>query len=281
MAAFEFWIDTDLTGLPTIVQAPNLFYDDAQANKIGVNLYRNGEPVNLGYDVADGADHDKAAEIMAKYFQLGNVDLLNRPTVSAATMQSAGWVDVTEGYATVYTCAYSAGSRGVSWGQNLIMHITPIRQNGTVLTPSQLDSYVDSLLTKTTVDDVLSDDNGRNGLILYMQHGFTNWTTAETLADQFDDVLHRLQAVYYLDEDDMPTESGVTQVTSQTVSVQACVVRANGTTLKFQGSKTSNKVYITLPATAYDIIGRVGIYLKLLNGESVTTVGGCETRVYK
>lgn len=157
------------------------------------------------YDVR--ARRDVAGEVMAEYFELGNVLLLARPQVSGQTMVDAGWEDAGDGIATVYSCMYYAGNRGTEWGQNVIIHITPIRQAGTVLTPEELDEYVDALLEETTVADVLAADRAADRLILWVQEVVHGWTDSITRAEVYDELLHKMQAVYYLGElDQMPSE---------------------------------------------------------------------------
>ena len=278
----EYWTDSDLSRLPIVNTIPGLlFYEDNQANKLGVNVYDNGSPADLDYNVHSTTDHDKAAEIQTKYFTLGNVDLLNRPTVSSETMSAKGWEVEPGETATVYTCSYHAGSQGVSWPQNIIVHITPIRQNGTVLTPEQLDSYIDTILANSTVVDALAADNERYGLVLWIQTGITNWTAGDELAETYDDLLHRLQAVYYLGDDDMPTEAEIRAFTETAFTIRAWIKRSNKTTVQAAGQKSGNQAWVVLPATAYAVPGHVGIYIKLLSGNDVITLGGFETNVYK
>lgn len=68
------------------------------------------------------------------------IDLANRPQVSAATMQAAGW-DVPSGETcTVYSVAYSNENKTKT------VLVTPINPDGTVLTPAQLDEVADDCL---------------------------------------------------------------------------------------------------------------------------------------
>lgn len=278
----EYWTNADVSRLPIVETIPGLlFYEDSQANKLGVNVYENGEPMDLDYNVHGATDHDKAGEVQRKYFSLGNVDLLNRPQVSSATMNAKGWNVPAGETATVYSCTYTAGSLGVPWSQNVIIHITPIRANGTVLTPAQLDNYIDTILTRQTVTSVLAEDNERYGLVLWIQTGITSWAAGTELAEMYDDLLHRLQAVYYLDEDVMPTETEIREFTEEASTVEAWIKRANKTTIKVAGQKSGNQAWVILPATAYTVPGHIGIYIKLLSGNNVVTLGGFETNVYK
>lgn len=64
-------------------------------------------------------------------------------------------------------------------------------------------------------------------------------------------------------------------------TVTANIVRADGTTVTVSGSKSQNKAWVVLPASAYSVVGKVGIFLKLTNGTQVTTLGALEAYVYK
>lgn len=64
-------------------------------------------------------------------------------------------------------------------------------------------------------------------------------------------------------------------------TVRAWIIRGDGTTITVDGSKSGNMAWVTLPATAYAVTGRIGIYIKLLVGNDVVTLGGIESYVYK
>ena len=59
-------------------------------------------------------------------------------------------------------------------------------------------------------------------------------------------------------------------------TVKANVIRPDGTTITVNGSKSTNKAYINLPSSAYTKTGRIEIYIKLYDGDDVTTLGACE-----
>lgn len=101
-------------------------------------------------------------DVMSSIFGVGNVDLLGRPTtVTEGDMYNAGWTDAEQGsstMATVFTCAYRAGSEGVSYSRNIVLHMTPITASGNIKSPTALDSYVDSLLTESSDQAILTKD---------------------------------------------------------------------------------------------------------------------------
>lgn len=155
--------------------------------------------------------HTNIGKAMRAVLERGNVSLLNRPQVQASDLEAAGWENAGTGLATVFSVQYYAGEQGVTYTQNLILHMTPIMANGTIKTPAQMDDYVDALLTETSVESIINHDkvsNGGNGLILWVQQVSQQvtqqvspiWASAEIVADQYDDYLHTMQAGYYFDE---------------------------------------------------------------------------------
>ena len=149
--------------------------------------------------------HTISGTVQAGYFQLGNVKLLQRPKVSEETMIAAGWEDA-YGTATVFSVSYSAGDTETPWTQKIILHMTPIKHSGAVLTEDELDEYFDTLIEQTTISGMLAADDAADKLILWVQEVPGTWDEGWERADLFDDLLHRLQAVYYLNEfSEMPT----------------------------------------------------------------------------
>lgn len=151
---------------------------------------------------------EMSAEIQVEYFQLGNIELLNRPQVPAADLIDAGWTDAGTGTATVFSTSYSAGDDGYEWNQNILLHMTPIKPNGDVVSPDSLDSYVETLLTESTIEDILTTDAASYKLVIWVQEVPGSWNSGFARGDLYDDLLHRLQAVYYLhDYEEFPTEN--------------------------------------------------------------------------
>ena len=64
-------------------------------------------------------------------------------------------------------------------------------------------------------------------------------------------------------------------------TVKAWVVRANGTTIQINGSKSGNTAWVVLTSDAYAVVGRIGVFIKLLSGNDVTTLGGFDGYVYR
>ena len=154
--------------------------------------------------------HTLSESLQTRYYSIGNVDLLHRPQIPAADMIAAGWDEVEPGsISTIYSSAYFLGPKQeFIWGHNSILHMTPIKANGEVLSPLQLDSYVETLLEQETAQALLSYDNNHNKLVLWLQDvPTTKWDKPIQISTSFDDTLSRLQAAYYLEEyDDFPSE---------------------------------------------------------------------------
>lgn len=66
-----------------------------------------------------------------------------------------------------------------------------------------------------------------------------------------------------------------------TGSVRASIVRADGSTIQENGSKSGGRAWVDLPSAAYSVVGPVGVFLKVVSGGIVTTLGGVEAYVVK
>lgn len=129
----------------------------------------------------------EAAAAMTSIFTSSNADLLNRTRVSGSAMRSAGWNSFTGDYATLYSIQRSLQVKG---GITVEILWTPIRQDGTVLSPGQLDTYIGNLGGEFVTEDIVRlADAAREGLIVDVN------TTQyrKTLLDG-------LQAIYYAEE---------------------------------------------------------------------------------
>ena len=120
---------------------------------------------------------DSLGNAMKLYQMGGNVNLLNRPKVSAEAMRKAGYLDFNGDYATVYTHGFS------NRDNTKYANFTPIMANGRVLSPEHLQNYAESVL------------NGREKDYLGLQIGkeFNNQIAADKAAER----IHELQEMYY------------------------------------------------------------------------------------
>ena len=123
----------------------------------------------------------------------GNVDLTRRPQVDYQTMKAAGWGDYTEpgSVSTVLTTSYGAPEDG------FMAQMTPIREDGTVLTPEELDAYYDNVLDAVKARKSIAEADPDH-LVLASKQG-----TPEELKGQaewlnnYGEELHNAQEAYY------------------------------------------------------------------------------------
>lgn len=64
-------------------------------------------------------------------------------------------------------------------------------------------------------------------------------------------------------------------------TVRANIVRADGVTISADGEISGNYASVVLPDEAYAIPGKIGVFVKLINGTTVATLGGIEAYVHK
>lgn len=126
----------------------------------------------------------KAKELADKYNSNtnGNVDYNKRPIIEAKKMQKAGWKDFPDGdTATTY-------SQGVDVGRYSI-EITPILENGEVLSPKAFDEYVKSLVGEGSIEDLLKSDTKK--LIINAKEG--SYKENETYWDNWNNKLDKIK----------------------------------------------------------------------------------------
>ena len=246
-----------ITELPTFdftILPNHPLYNEIVKFKTWVTVYRGPDQSDFDialnrYSTAISSSvglHDACGKLMQMLFKSGNVDLLNRPQVSAEDLENAGWSDPGEGTATVFSTYYSLGTDGVSFPANAIIHLTPIKADGTILSPSALDSYVDYLAGHaSSIDGLINADKRSNGILLCVHSVTGSWQSAYSFADSVDECLHELQAIYYLDDtSELPSESGLRMI-AQKIIPELLVVhnvlfhgRVISDGLDFYGQKT-------------------------------------------
>ena len=135
----------------------------------------------------------------------GNVDLLNRPLVSGKKMQAAGWNDVpVDDTATVFSSTFSAGNQSqgydYNFNQNVIIDITPIRSDGSVLSPSSLESYIQTVITSSVANSrtLMQEDAQRYGIFLRVVPVTGSLDNAYAEDETWTVALHDQQEEYYL-----------------------------------------------------------------------------------
>ena len=113
----------------------------------------------------------------------GNVDLTSRPIIYADKMKAAGYTDFSGDYATLYSSTYTMTAKG-NVAVTLLM--TPIAQNGYVLSASALDDYVDELCAQAnTLAGFVSADT--SGLLMHFLAG-TQVAAMDAIAEEAHDL---------------------------------------------------------------------------------------------
>lgn len=80
----------------------------------------------------------------------GNVDLLARPIVDATELAAAGWKEAGEKFQTTFAQVVETMN---DKGETVKIMVTPILENGTVLSPAALEEYINSTLKGKNILD--------------------------------------------------------------------------------------------------------------------------------
>lgn len=140
---------------------------------------------------------DMIAEWTNSMFSDSNVDLLNRQAIQ-----------VGEDTATVLTETMTAsldGEHGLQWNGNIVMNLTPITPDGTLLDDDTFYQYVEDLLSRSGDINALFEndkiENGGKGLLISVDEVIGNnekgWEEATAKGEQLAFILHLLQEAYY------------------------------------------------------------------------------------
>ena len=84
------------------------------------------------------------------YQEHTTIDLANRPQISAADLQAAGWTEAT-GTQTLYAQSYTSYDTANPEKAIETVLVTPILSDGTILSPSQTEEYAEQLLAGETI----------------------------------------------------------------------------------------------------------------------------------
>lgn len=128
--------------------------------------------------IIDKMDLKAIGDKMKEAFPDASADLLARPLVDAAELVKKGWEDAGDGIATVFSSTFEYTDEQ---GKTRNLLVTPILPDGTVLSPKELEEYVEKIIQST---DMKSADNNR--LIL----GFD-------VPEDAGERLHEMQEKYY------------------------------------------------------------------------------------
>lgn len=194
-------------GKPTSGLAALFFGDEQRKNekKNGGSHAVSGENAQQEKDdaAAQQQDNQMRGEAMQTQFggeaNGGNVDLTHRPQVSYETMKAAGWGDYTEpgGVSTVLTTGYGAPEDG------FMAQMTPIREDGSVLTPEELDAYYDRVAEAVKGGKSIEDADPDHLVLASKQGTPQELESQKQWLDEYGEALHEAQAAYY---DEKPKE---------------------------------------------------------------------------
>lgn len=154
--------------------AQKIISTEAEARKLRDALELLSIPKGSFEEIKELQDGLKkyAAEYNALNKGKGNVDYTNRPTLTPQQMYDAGWnspADINKLKGANAVTSYSKGFygkdiEGVSKeNENLYIEVTPILDNGKVLTPKELNDYVSGLFKSS---GVLATDKKENRIVV-------------------------------------------------------------------------------------------------------------------
>ena len=157
----------------------------------------------------------------------GNVDLYNRKLIEAKKLIEAGWEDVGDAdqYATLFSQTYSAGdlSKGYDWkmDKNVGIVATPILPDGRVLSPQQLETYLDSIVSRSTNAQELKA-NDTLGLIVGLGEISGDLDEAYRAIDEWAERVHEKQAEIY----DTKAQEEFVKNAEKTANIDAGAIQA-------------------------------------------------------
>ena len=62
--------------------------------------------------------------------------------------------------------------------------------------------------------------------------------------------------------------------------IEGWIIKGDGTSLVIEGDSDGNQAWVILPEESYDTLGKFSVFIKLLSGDDVITLGGFETAIY-
>jgi hypothetical protein len=129
--------------------------------------------------VGSVAEQEQLRAEIAAFGLNGNVDLTSRPIIYPDKMKAAGYTDFDGDYATLYSTTYTVTNKS---GNAVTLLMTPIQQNGFVLSYDELDDYVDGLCTNSNTQAEYKANDSR-GLLMHFLPG-TQVTQMDAIAEE-------------------------------------------------------------------------------------------------
>lgn len=129
-------------------------------------------------------------------FATGNVNLNNRPIIPPELMRAAGW-DFDDDYATLFSSTMMSAPEAE---MQVVMNVTPITEDGDVLTEGALYEYVEDYLLgdgTRNIDEILELDKNGLGLIIDIDEVKDNLNEAVQAYEETAVTIHDAQAKMY------------------------------------------------------------------------------------
>ena len=123
----------------------------------------------------------------------GNVDYNKRPHVSPQTMRESGYPEFDGDVATTYSMGMDADTAYYP----IVFEITPILEDGTVLTPEELDEYITSLDLTGGLSDFLASDAEKENLVLHAVAGLYNAEYWDEFQEKLAEIKEAYENLYY------------------------------------------------------------------------------------
>lgn len=136
-----------------IIQDEREKFDAQEELKLKKNPKYTKKTFDPSSYISNDAISNLSLQMNSLFQQKGNVDLLARPLVDAAKLVEKGWEDAGEGIATVFSSQFGILDKD---GKEVEILITPILPNGDVLSPNELEDYIDNVLQG---NDISKADN--------------------------------------------------------------------------------------------------------------------------
>lgn len=136
-----------------IIQDEREKFDAQEELKLKKNPKYTKKTFDPSSYISNDAISNLSLQMNSLFQQKGNVDLLARPLVDAAKLVEKGWEDAGEGIATVFSSQFGILDKD---GKEVEILVTPILPNGDVLSPNELEDYIDNVLQG---NDISKADN--------------------------------------------------------------------------------------------------------------------------
>lgn len=136
-----------------IIQDEREKFDAQEELKLKKNPKYTKKTFDPSSYISNDAISNLSLQMNSLFQQKGNVDLLARPLVDAAKLVEKGWEDAGEGIATVFSSQFGILDKD---GEEVEILVTPILPNGDVLSPNELEDYIDNVLQG---NDISKADN--------------------------------------------------------------------------------------------------------------------------